>query len=183
MSNDIYREGSLAERWDDSTRTVTTYGATGQVTNTRPYTTAENTAADDAAAAYAAAAAARARAELADAILDATAALMQDAHEDGQPWVQPSRAHNAYPLGMKVTHAGKTWENLTPANVWTPGVSGWREVVTGGGIPAWVQPTGAHDAYPLGAQVTHAGRKWTSTVAANVWPPGTGALWTDDGPV
>ena len=28
MSNDIYRDGSLAERWDDTARTVTTYGAT-----------------------------------------------------------------------------------------------------------------------------------------------------------
>ena len=50
MSNDIYREGSLAERWDDTTRTVTTYGATGQVTSTRPYTADENTAADERAA-------------------------------------------------------------------------------------------------------------------------------------
>ena len=46
MSNDIYREGSLAERWDDAARTVTTYGATGQVTGTRPYTAPENAAAD-----------------------------------------------------------------------------------------------------------------------------------------
>ena len=46
MSNDIYREGSLAERWDDAARTVTTYGSTGQVTNTRPYTAQENADAD-----------------------------------------------------------------------------------------------------------------------------------------
>ena len=116
------------------------------------------------------------------AILDATAALMADAHTDGEPWAKPTGAHDAYPLGAIVTDAGKTWVSLIPANVWAPGVSGWREVITGGGIPAWVQPTGAHDAYPLGAQVTHNGRTWTSTVAANVWPPGTGALWTDDGP-
>ena len=69
-----------------------------------------------------------------------------------------------------------------PPTVWAPGISGWREVVAEGPA-AWVQPTGQHDAYPLGAQVTHNGRTWTSTVAANVWPPGTGALWTDDGPV
>ena len=106
------------------------------------------------------------------AILDATAALMQDAHEDGAAWVQPTGAHDAYALGATATHGGKTWESLTPANVWAPGVSGWREVTTGGGIPAWVQPTGAHDAYPLGAQVTHNGKTWTSTVAANVWEPG-----------
>lgn len=39
-------------------------------------------------------------------------------------------------------------------------------------IPAWVQPTGAHDAYALGAQVTHNGQVWESTVNANVWMPG-----------
>ena len=48
-TNDTYLNGVLRERADDTTRTVTTYGPTGQVTNTRPYTTAESTAAADAA--------------------------------------------------------------------------------------------------------------------------------------
>lgn len=38
--------------------------------------------------------------------------------------------------------------------------------------PEWVQPTGAHDAYPLGAKVSHNGARWVSSVAANVWEPG-----------
>ena len=38
-------------------------------------------------------------------------------------------------------------------------------------IPAWVQPTGAHDAYQKGDQVSHNGDTWTSTVAANAWEP------------
>lgn len=38
--------------------------------------------------------------------------------------------------------------------------------------PEWVQPTGAHDAYALGAKVSHNGKHWTSTVDANVWEPG-----------
>lgn len=67
----------------------------------------------------------RARYETHEAILAATAALMADAHTDGQPWVQPTGAHNAYPLGITVTHGGKVWENLTSANVWEPGVYGW----------------------------------------------------------
>ena len=45
--------GILLKSFDDTTRTVTTYNAAGQVTSTRPYTTAENTAADAAAAAEA----------------------------------------------------------------------------------------------------------------------------------
>ena len=38
--------------------------------------------------------------------------------------------------------------------------------------PAWSQPLGAHDAYPLGAKVSHNGKKWVSDVANNVWEPG-----------
>jgi hypothetical protein len=46
----------------------------------------------------------------------------------------------------------------------------------------WVQPQGAHDAYPIGARVTDGGYTWQSTIAANVWRPGSvGAetLWTN----
>ena len=171
MIHETFNSGVLRERRDDTARTVITYGPTGQVTNTRPYTTAEDAAADARAAASAAQDAARARAELADAIIDATAALMEDAHTDRAAWVQPTGAHNAFPKGATVTHNGKDWESLTPANVWPPGVTGWREVVAEGPA-AWVQPLGAHDAYPLGAKVTHKGKTWTSTAAANVWRPG-----------
>ena len=91
---------------------------------------------------------------------------------DGEPYVPPTGAHDAYPLGWNVTHDGKTWVSLTVANVWEPGVSGWREVVEEGGVPIWVQPIGAHDAYALGYVVTHNGSTWTSTVDANTWEPG-----------
>ena len=105
------------------------------------------------------------------AILDAIRHASESAHTDGEGWVRPVGAHDAYPAGITVTHDGKTWESLIPANVWAPGVSGWREVVAEG-HPAWVQPTGAHDAYDAGAVVTHAGQTWTSTVGGNVWEPG-----------
>ena len=105
-----------------------------------------------------------------EAILDATAALMADAHTDGAAWVQPTGAHDAYALGITVTHGGKTWENITPANVWEPGVSGWREVVAEG-YPAWVQPTGAHDAYNTGDRVSFEGSNYESKIDANVWSP------------
>lgn len=38
--------------------------------------------------------------------------------------------------------------------------------------PAWSQPVGAVDTYPLGAKVSHNGKKWVSTAANNVWEPG-----------
>ena len=44
--------------------------------------------------------------------------------------------------------------------------------------PDWVQPTGAHDAYDLGAKVTHNGKKWTSDIKANTYEPGVYG-WTE----
>lgn len=52
------------------------------------------------------------------------------------------------------------------------------------GPQPWVQPAGAHDAYALGAQVTHNGHLWESLIDANVWEPGTAGtsgLWADLG--
>jgi hypothetical protein len=93
----------------------------------------------------------------------------------GDPWRQPTGAHDAYPLGATVSHNGKTWESSVAANVWEPGVSGWME--SGPGIPDWVQPTGSHDAYALGAIVKHNGATWQSNVDGNVWEPPT--QWTE----
>ena len=44
--------------------------------------------------------------------------------------------------------------------------------------PEWIQPTGAHNAYALGAKVSHAGKHWVSNVANNVWEPGVYG-WTE----
>ena len=90
---------------------------------------------------------------------------------DGDEWVQPTDATNAYPKDWTVTHDGKTWVSLTPANVWEPGVSGWREVVEEGATPEWVQPTGAHDAYQTGDTVTFEGQEYVSLIDGNTWSP------------
>ena len=91
---------------------------------------------------------------------------------DGDEWVQPTDATNAYPKDWTVTHDGKTWVSLTPANVWEPGVSGWREVVEeGSGAPEWVQPTGAHDAYQTGDHVMFEGAEYVSLIDGNTWSP------------
>ena len=90
----------------------------------------------------------------------------------GDPWVRPSGAVDAYPTGAVVTHKGSTWRNLTPANVWEPGESGWREVPAEDAVPpAYVQPTGAHDAYSEGDRVTFDGAVWRSLMDGNVWSP------------
>lgn len=43
-------------------------------------------------------------------------------------WIQPTGAQDAYALGVKVKHNGKTWESTVDANVWEPGVYGWVEI-------------------------------------------------------
>ena len=96
---------------------------------------------------------------------------------DGDPWQQPQAAFDAYPLGAIVTHNGKTWESTTPANVWEPGVSGWREQATADPdtgeevVPDYRQPTGGHDAYKKGDRVTWHGSVYESTIDGNVWSP------------
>ena len=45
--------------------------------------------------------------------------------------------------------------------------------------PEWVQPQGAHDAYPAGAKVSHNGSHWVNTYGdGNVWEPG-GLGWME----
>src|SRR5699024_9672194 len=92
--------------------------------------------------------------------------------ESGNEWVQPTDATHAYPKDWTVTHDGKTWVSLTPANVWQPGVSGWREVVDeSAAAPEWVQPTGAHDAYQTGDRIMSEGREYVSLINSNTWSP------------
>jgi hypothetical protein len=101
----------------------------------------------------------------------------QDAALDTPAWIQPTGATDSYSLGSVVRHNGSIWKSLVDANVWEPGISNWRKyaVVPPSGIPPlpdWIQPTGAQDAYALGAQVRHVGKNWQSTLDANVWEPG-----------
>ena len=54
--------------------------------------------------------------------------------EEWPEWIQPTGAHNAYAVGAKVTHSGKTWISMVDNNTWEPGAAGigdtiWREVV------------------------------------------------------
>lgn len=94
--------------------------------------------------------------------------------DDPWEWIQPLGAHDAYPLGVKVLHNGSVWESTIANNVWEPGVYGWKNLSNPPPpttYPAWVQPTGAHDAYQIGDKVTFNGRLWESLINANVWSP------------
>ena len=45
--------------------------------------------------------------------------------------------------------------------------------------PEWKQPLGAHDAYSLGAKVTHNGKRWHSIIDYNIYEPGVSS-WVED---
>lgn len=88
------------------------------------------------------------------------------------PWAQPTGAMDAYAKDAVVSYGGQAWRSLIDANVWAPGVSGWRLLrATTSAPPEWKQPTGAHDAYNVGDLVTFEGKVYRSKIAANVWSP------------
>ena len=85
----------------------------------------------------------------------------------------------AYPQGWEeVTAAGDpdtTPEPETPTEPGTEQEPG-QETETGGEetgetVPAFIQPTGAHDAYQTGDRVIYNGQIYESTIDNNVWSP------------
>ena len=102
--------------------------------------------------------------------------------EQGAAWRQPVTAAGAYLAGDVVEHDGAVWVSTLNGNVWEPGVSGWRQQRKDGNPAAFVQPTGAHDAYRLGEKVTHNGTVYVSILDFNVWSPETyPAGWAVEG--
>ena len=100
------------------------------------------------------------------------------APEQGETWVQPTHAGNAYKKGDVVTHNGEQWVSTVTPNVWEPGVSGWHRQAetdpeTGEpGVPEWVRPSGTHDAYQIGDRIRYNGRIYESIhPGANTWSP------------
>lgn len=86
------------------------------------------------------------------------------------------KAGTAYVVGDRIRYGGKLYRVVqahTSQADWAPDtLPALYTQITLDEWPEWVQPTGAQDAYPLGAKVTHNGKRWTSTVAANTWEPG-----------
>lgn len=109
------------------------------------------------------------------------------------PYSQPLGATDAYQVGDKISYNGHVYECILANNVWAPDAypPGWKlldeEVVKpepepGTGpeepeepseeeYPAFVQPTGAHDAYHLGDRVSYNGKNYESLIEGNVWAP------------
>ena len=95
--------------------------------------------------------------------------------DDDLPWRQPQGVLGAYPVDVRVTHAGKTWTSAIDWNIWEPadGSPFWRPDQTDDGPAPWVQPQGTVGMYQPGDRVTHAGSVWLCTAPNNVWEPGT----------
>ena len=128
---------------------------------------------------------------------DATPALYDafGLDESGYPlWAQPSGAHDAYNQGDIVNYNGTLYQSTINGNVWPPDVypAGWTvyeattepeepkpepepepdpEPEEPPTYPAWVQPTGGHDAYNTGDIVNYNGTLYKSVIDGNVWSP------------
>ena len=104
-------------------------------------------------------------------IQDARTNGITPARGDGEPWQAPTGAHDSYLAGDEVEHNGTRWTSTVDANVWEPGVSGWRELREDGTVGEYVQPTGAHDAYRTGDVITWQGGVYQAVGDYLVWSP------------
>ena len=90
------------------------------------------------------------------------------------PWACPVN----YTTGQIRQHGGRLYKCLqghTSQEGWQPDTapSLWAQIADPAEEwPAWSQPIGAQDAYPLGARVSHEEKRWLSTADNNVWEPG-----------
>lgn len=89
---------------------------------------------------------------------------------------EPWESGRTYATGDRVKHNDLLYrcvQGHTSQDDWTPDATPalWTRVSVDE-WPEWVQPTGAQDAYPIGAKVSHNGKHWVSTVDNNTWEPG-----------
>ena len=110
--------------------------------------------------------------------LDDTAAI--EVPDLFMPW----RTAVQYAAGDRVQYEGNLYKCLqahTSQPDWTPdaAVSLWVRVDDPSiEWPEWHQPTGAHDAYALGAKVSHNSKHWISDIDYNTYEPGVYG-WTE----
>ena len=125
----------------------------------------------------------RGKAKQLRALIEALSASLSDETAlTGVELFPPWSVGKAYATGDRVQYEGTLYKCVqahTSQADWTPPVTPalWTAVSLDE-YPAWVQPTGAHDAYRKGDKVTHNGKHWTSDVDNNTWEPGVYG-WTE----
>ena len=94
------------------------------------------------------------------------------------------KTETSYEAGDRVRYSSILYKCLQPhtsQDTWTPAAapSLWVRIDDPTiEWPEWRQPTGATDAYPKGAKVSHNDKHWTSDIDNNVWEPGVYG-WTE----
>lgn len=125
----------------------------------------------------------RGKAKQLRALIEALSASLSDETAlTGVELFPPWSVGKAYATGDRVQYEGtlyKCVQGHTSQADWTPPATPalWTAVSIDE-YPAWVQPTGAHDAYSKGDKVTHSGKRWTSDADNNTWEPGVYG-WTE----
>ena len=125
----------------------------------------------------------RGKAKQLRALIEALSASLSDETAlTGVELFPPWSVGKAYATGDRVQYEGTLYKCVqahTSQADWTPPATPalWTAVSIDE-YPAWVQPTGAHDAYSKGDKVTHSGKRWTSDVDNNTWEPGVYG-WTE----
>ena len=125
----------------------------------------------------------RGKAKQLRALIEALSASLSDETAlTGVELFPPWSVGKAYATGDRVQYEGTLYKCVqahTSQADWTPPVTQalWTAVSLDE-YPAWVQPTGAHDAYSKGDKVTHSGKHWASDVDNNTWEPGVYG-WTE----
>ena len=125
----------------------------------------------------------RGKAKQLRALIEALSASLSDETAlTGVELFPPWSVGKSYATGDRVQYEGtlyKCVQGHTSQADWTPPVTPalWTAVSLDE-YPAWVQPTGAHDAYSKGDKVTHSGKHWASDVDNNTWEPGVYG-WTE----
>jgi hypothetical protein len=165
----VYVDGVLRERWDDTARVYTAWDAQGVQTTSRPYTAAENAAAD----------AAIARAAVVTGLEERVTALEKYVFGATPPPTTPP-AVTVWPVPPNglIKVGADTWKNVSGAWLTVgPDVYplGWAK--QGVQAAAWV----AGKAYKTGDQVTYAGKTYMCLQAHTSqagWEPGAApSLW------
>jgi len=94
---------------------------------------------------------------------------------EGMDWVENEKLE----IGDKRDYDGTTYQVIqshTTQSDWTPNVvpalfKAFVDPSVTTEVAAWVQPTGAHDAYQIGDKVLYGGETWISKIIANVTVP------------
>ena len=125
----------------------------------------------------------RGKAKQLRALIEALSASLSDETAlTGVELFPPWSVGKSYATGDRVQYEGTLYKCVqahTSQADWTPPVT--PSLWTAFSIDeyhAWVQPTGAHDAYSKGDKVTHSGKRWASDVDNNTWEPGVYG-WTE----